>query len=111
MNEDTIRHLSGADAKLILARLDTIDTRLTALETRDAARAYDTNPMWEQTLKEIMDTRIEMRTALAEVRAEMHSELNDVRSGINELRAETQAGFKRVDEHFESLEMNCCLVD
>ena len=107
MNEDITRHLPSDDAQLILARLETIDNRLTALEEHNAARNYDTRPMWEQALKEIMDTRIETREGLKEVRAEVaeiRTEITAVRAEIVEVRAEMRAGFKRVDEHFELVE-------
>jgi tetrahydromethanopterin S-methyltransferase subunit G len=51
MSEETTQNLPGDDLKRILARLDSIDKRLEKLE----ARAYDTKPIWERALAEIVE--------------------------------------------------------
>jgi predicted nucleic acid-binding Zn-ribbon protein len=51
----------------VLANLTEIKTSLHDLDEcaqRLEAKAYDTKPIWENTLKEIAETRIEMRTEL-----------------------------------------------
>lgn len=60
MSEETTKYLPGDDLRLVLARLDSIDSRLTTLEQKVDARSYDTKPIWEQALKEIMETRAEV---------------------------------------------------
>ncbi|MEP6570562.1 MAG: hypothetical protein ABJC10_12380 [Acidobacteriota bacterium] len=61
------------------ARFDVVDSRLQKLELRAdetnsrlqklEIRAYDTKPIWEQALKEIVDTRREMSKRLARIEA------------------------------------------
>jgi archaellum component FlaC len=75
MSEETTENLPNGDLRLILARLDSIDSRLTTLEQKVDARSYETKPIWERALKEIAETRAEMN-----------------------------AGFERMDARFEMLE-------
>ncbi len=51
MNEEPTLQLPNNDLKLILTRLDSIDARLEKLE----ARAYDTKPIWEKALAELIE--------------------------------------------------------
>ena len=51
----------------VFARFDAIDAGLRDLDVRIQrleARAYDTKPIWEQALKEIVDTRRELSKRL-----------------------------------------------
>jgi tetrahydromethanopterin S-methyltransferase subunit G len=60
MNEDTTKNLPNSDLKLILARLDSIDSRLDDMNGRLEkleARAYDTKPIWERALAEIIEVK------------------------------------------------------
>lgn len=50
MNEDPTLGLAQDGVRLILARLDSIDARLTALEDRVDRRLQETRPIWEQVL-------------------------------------------------------------
>ncbi len=64
MSEETTQKLPDDDnLKRILARLDSIDSRLTVLEEKAEARAYDTKPIWERALREIVETRTEMKAS------------------------------------------------
>ncbi len=60
MNEEPTQNIGGADGRSfeerVFARFDALDGRLQRLE----ARSYDTKPIWEQALKEIVDTRREL---------------------------------------------------
>ena len=84
MSEEPTNILPNDDLKLILARLNSIDERLGKLE----ARAYDTKPIWENALKEIADTRIEMR------------------EGFEKFRTETESGLRRVERKIDVLNQN-----
>jgi chromosome segregation ATPase len=75
MREEPTQPLPNDELRQILARLDSINARLTSLEEKVEARLYDARPIWERALQEIGETRLEMR-----------------------------AGFERVDEHFILLE-------
>jgi|SRR6185369_17091267 len=64
----------------VLARVRSIDTRVASLETRMDSletkveeRGRETRPMWEQALKEIMDSRLEMNQRFAEMGKEIKS--------------------------------------
>jgi len=84
VREESINILPNGDLKLVLARLKSIDERLEKLE----ARAYDTKPIWENALKEIADTRLEMR------------------EGFEKFRTETEAGVRRVERKVDVSNQN-----
>jgi chromosome segregation ATPase len=66
------------------ARFDAVDSRLQKLEIR----AYDTKPIWEQALREIVDTRRELSKRLDRIEAviyETRSDLRDVEDRIDKL--------------------------
>jgi len=58
MNEEPTRNLSDQRSfeERVFARFDSIDARLEKLESR----SYDTKPIWERALKEILETRLEV---------------------------------------------------
>lgn len=84
MSEEPTNILPNDDLKLILARFDSIDERLEKFE----ARAYDTKPIWENALKEIAGTRIEMRER------------------FEKSHAKTEAGLRRVERKIDVLNQN-----
>ncbi len=66
------------------SRLQGVESRLEKLEIR----AYDTKPIWEQALKEIVDTRRELSKRLARVEAvvyETRSDLRDVEDRLDKI--------------------------
>jgi chromosome segregation ATPase len=66
------------------SRLQNVDSRLEKLEIR----AYDTKPIWEQALREIVDTRRELSKRLARVEAvvyETRSDLRDVEDRLEKI--------------------------
>jgi hypothetical protein len=67
LSEEPTQNLPNDDLKRILARLDSIDTRLQKLE----ARSYDTKPIWENALKEIAGARVEMREGFEKSRSDL----------------------------------------
>jgi predicted nucleic acid-binding Zn-ribbon protein len=50
MSEELTQPLPQDGVRLILARLDSIDSRLTTLEDKVERRLQDTRPIWEQVL-------------------------------------------------------------
>jgi len=50
MSEEPTQNLPQDGVRQILARLDSIDSRLTALEDKVDRRLQDTRPIWEQVL-------------------------------------------------------------
>lgn len=91
MSEETTQNLPNNDLRRILARLDSIDTRLEKLE----ARAFDTKPIWENALKEIAETRVEMRDGFEKVHVE-----------IEKVRSEMETGTRRVERKIDILNQN-----
>ena len=50
MSEEPTQNLPQDGVRLILARLDSMDSRLSALEDKVDRRLHDTRPIWEQVL-------------------------------------------------------------
>ncbi|HYG09527.1 MAG TPA: hypothetical protein VD835_06105 [Pyrinomonadaceae bacterium] len=71
MSEETTQNIPDGDGRSfeerIFARFDALDSSVRDLDTRLQnleARAYDTKPIWEQALKEIIETRRELSKRL-----------------------------------------------
>jgi len=79
MSDETTQNMSNADSRSfeerVFARFDDLDARLQKLE----ARAYDTKPIWEQALKEIIETRRELSKRLDRIEAIVHETRADLR--------------------------------
>ena len=93
MSEETTQNMSNANNRSfeerVFARFDALDSgmrdihaelrgldeRLQKLE----ARAYDTKPIWEQALKEIVETRRELSKRLDRIEAIAHETRADLR--------------------------------
>ncbi len=61
MSEETTQNLPNDGLRQILARLDSIDTRLTTLENQVDRRLQETRPIWEQVLARLDNLESEMR--------------------------------------------------
>jgi len=61
MNEETTQNLPNNGLLQILARLDSIDARLTTLENKVDRRLQETRPIWEQVLARLDNLENEMR--------------------------------------------------
>ena len=75
--------IRDTDSRLQKLAVDT-DSRLQKLEIR----AYDTKPIWEQALKEIVDTRRELSKRLVRIEAvvyETRSDLRDVEDRLDKI--------------------------
>ena len=55
MSEETTQNLPNNDLKKILARLDSIDNRLTNLEDKVDRRSKETRPIWESVLEQLKE--------------------------------------------------------
>jgi len=103
MSEEPTNILPNNDLKRILVRLDSIDAPLEKLE----ARAYDTKPIWENALKEITDTCIEIRQGFEKSRAEMESGLRRVERKIDVLNQnilDARADQRELEERVSKLD-------
>ena len=77
MSEETTQDMNGSRSfeERVFARFDALDSTLRDLDARLQtleARAYDTKPIWEQALKEIMETRRELSKRLGRIEAIAH---------------------------------------
>ncbi len=61
MSGETTQNLPNSDLQQILARLDSIDTRLVTLENKVDRRLQETRPIWEQVLNRLDSLENEMR--------------------------------------------------
>ena len=68
MSEDLTQQLPDGDMKQVLALLNSINERLTALEEKVDRRLQETRPIWEQVLSRL--TEIETRLGSVEKRLE-----------------------------------------
>jgi DNA repair exonuclease SbcCD ATPase subunit len=59
MSEDRTQQLPDDGVRLLLARFDLLDTRLTELEDKVDRRLQETRPIWEQVLDRL--TKVETR--------------------------------------------------
>lgn len=63
MSEDETKTLNTPDLlKQILVKLEVMDTRLQMVETRIQERGFDTKPIWEKALVEIMEVNQRVTT-------------------------------------------------
>src|SRR5437016_12514348 len=65
MNDDPTKNLSDKRSfeERVFARFDAFDARFDSIEVRLEkleSRSYDTKPIWERALKEILETRLEV---------------------------------------------------
>jgi ubiquinone biosynthesis protein UbiJ len=95
MSEETTQNLPNGDLGRILARLDSIDAHLNNVDQRLEkleARAYDTKPIWERALAEI----IEIGKRLESLDRRFSILTDDV--------IHTRADVRRLEERFSNLE-------
>ena len=97
MSEETTHNLPNGDLGRILARLDSIDARLDNVGQRLEkleARAYDTKPIWERALAEI----IEIGKRLESLDRRFSILTDDV--------IHTRADVRRIEERLANLEQS-----
>jgi len=93
MSEDVTQQLPDGDMKQVLALLNSINGRLTALEEKVDRRLQDTRPIWEQVLSRLTDvdarlTGIETRLTDIEARlSNVESRLSNVESRLDNVEA------------------------
>ena len=95
MSEETTDYMNGSRSfeERVFARFDVLDSNLRSLDARLQileARAYDTKPIWEQALKEILETRRELSKRLDRIEAIAHetrADLRDAEDRIDKLES------------------------
>ena len=97
MSEETTQNMNGGRSfeERVFARFDALDSTLKDLDSRLQKleeKAYDTKPIWEQALKEIMETRRELSKRLDRIEAIVHetrADLRDAEDRIEGLESKT----------------------
>ena len=91
MSQEITRDLNGDRPfeERVFARFDGIEEYLRSLDSRvqvlESSR-YDTKPIWERALKEILETRVELK----ETRDELKGEVKEIRLELKETRDEVK---------------------
>lgn len=93
MSEEPTQNLPQDGVGQILARLDSIDTRLTAIEDKVDRRLQETRPIWEQVLARLDSLESEVRTGFRRIERNVGMLIKDVL----EVRADQRDLEKRMD--------------
>jgi chromosome segregation ATPase len=101
MSEESTQNVDGRRSfeERVFARFDALDSTLKDLDARLQnleAKSYDTKPIWEQALKEIIETRRE----LSETRRELSKRLDRIEA----IAHETRADLRDAEDRLERLE-------
>lgn len=112
MSEDRTQNLPNDEFRQILTQLTSINGQLDDVRARLGrleARDYDTKPLWENALKEIADTRAEMREGFEQVNARFEQtnvRIDKMQAAVDEARGETTAGLRKMGKQIEVLNNN-----
>jgi hypothetical protein len=84
MSDETTQNMDGSRSfeERVFARFDALDSTLGDLDSRLQileAKAYDTKPIWERALQEIIETRRELSRRLDRIEAIAHETRADLR--------------------------------
>ena len=115
MSEETTQGMDGGRSfeERVFARFDTVDSGLRELDSRLQtleAKSYDTKPIWERALKEIVETREELsetRQELSEMRRDLSETRRDLSKRLDRIDAvvhETRADLRDAEDRIERLE-------
>ncbi len=108
MSDETTQNINGGRSfeERVFARFDALDATLTDFNSRLQvleAKAYDTKPIWERALREILETRhdlSETRRELSETRRELSKRLDRIEA----IACETRADLRDAEDQIEKLE-------
>ena len=92
MSQEITKDLDGDRPfeERVFARFDGIEEYLRSLDSRVQvleSRGYDTKPIWERALKEILETRVELKETHDEVK-QTRVELKETRDEVKQTRDE-----------------------
>ncbi len=84
MSEENTQNINGSRSfeERVFARFDALESTLKEVDARLQnleAKVYDTKPIWEQALKEILETRRELSKRLDRIDAIAHETRADLR--------------------------------
>ena len=116
MSEETTQNMDGKGSfeERVFARFDALDSSVQDIDARLKkleARNYDTKPIWEQALKEIIDTRRELLEQINHTRRELSDEIIQTRRELSKrldrieaIAHETRADLRDAEDRIERLE-------
>ena len=104
MSQEITRDLNGDKPfeDRVFARFDGIEEYLRSLDSRVQvleSRSYDTKPIWERALKEILETRLELK----EMRDELKGEVKEIRVELKATRDELKDELKETRVELKDL--------
>jgi hypothetical protein len=97
MSDENTKDMNGGRSfeERVFARFDALDSTLRDLDARLQvleAKAYDTKPIWERALQEILETRRELSKRLDRIEAIAHETRADLRDAEDRIeRIESKA--------------------
>jgi len=103
MSEDETKILDARLLQQILTKLETMDARLQFVEEKIRERAFDTKPIWEQALKEIMEVNQTIRTmdrkmdVLGKDILGLRADQLEIEERMSRLESENSAGIQTVN--------------
>lgn len=114
MSEESTQNLNGGRSfeDRVFARFDAVDSAIRDLDGRVQnleARSYDTKPIWERALKEILETRRELgetRSELGETKRELgetRRELGETRSEVVQIRGDFSEARRNLLKRFDRM--------
>ena len=96
MSEDETKTFKDKLLEQILTKLEVVDVRLQHVESRVEQRGFDTKPIWERALAEIMEVKREVATVKREV-ATINRKIDVFSRDMLNLRADQLKTEERVD--------------
>ena len=113
MSQEITGDLSGDRPfeERVFARFDGIEEYLRGLDSRVQvleSRGYDTKPIWERALKEILETRLELKETRDELKGELKGiqvELKEMRDGLKDLRYDLNTFKRDVTARLDEIQM------
>ena len=82
------------------SRVQNLDSRVQVLESR----AYDTKPIWERALKEILESRLEFGELKGETTG-IKSKVTDIETEVNELKREVKREVTNRLDQIQSIQL------
>jgi len=102
MSEDETKTLDARLLQQILTKLETMDVRLQFVEEKIRERGFDTKPIWERALKEIMETNQNVKTidrkmdVLGKDMLNLRAEQLDTEDRLSKLESEAGGGIQTI---------------
>ena len=98
MSEEQTQNFTNDNQILrqVLTKLEVMDTRLQFVETKVTERGYDTKPIWERALSEIMEVKVELGGFKQEL-GEIKQELGEIKQELGDVKRELALVNRKID--------------